>query len=213
MKQYLLLLAFFLGGAFSLSAQNSTEARQVLNKVAQTLRQMGGVKASFDVTLYSGNKVSGKTSGDLWMNREKFRVKTAEHSTWFDGKTLWSYMTDSQEVNVSLPSSEELMNINPYLMVNLYKKGYSIRSGTLSSYRGQPVAEIVLTAQVKHPTFNKVILYVDKQTSLPVFIRAEQAKNRTEIVITSFRKGLNLSPSEFVFNHKSYPQAEIIDLR
>ena len=61
------------------------------------------------------------------MKGDKFLLETEGVTTWFDGRTQWSYLASSDEVNVSEPTLEELQSINPYSWLSLYKQDYKLK--------------------------------------------------------------------------------------
>ena len=50
--------------------------------------------------------------------------RTAKATVWFNGKTQWSYMPSTNEVNVSTPNEVQQAAMNPYTFINMYKSGY-----------------------------------------------------------------------------------------
>ena len=133
--------------------------------------------------------------------------------TWYNGETQWSYVKANEEVNVSVPTAEEQQNINPYAFLDIYKKGYnySIKETTL---RGKPCYEVTLKAQRKNNNLRTLIIDIEKSTYAPLCIRMQQ-NNQTwvRISVLSYTGNRQFKPEYFEFNHKDYPQAEIIDLR
>ena len=103
-RTYLLVLILFL--SVSLSAQKDKQAREILDKTANALQQAGGIRATF----------GGTGNGTLLLKGNQFYLNSGGIQSWFDGKTQWSYLESSEEVNVSNPTPEELQTINPYAL-------------------------------------------------------------------------------------------------
>lgn len=214
MKKYIfsILMALL---SLPLVAQQSLQAKDVLDKTVAAFRKAGGVKAEFTVKTMTNGVVESAERGTIQLKGEKFVLHTSGMKTWFDGKTQWSYVENNDEVNVSNPTSEELQQINPYAFLYMYQKGYSYQMGTISSFGGRTVWKVVLNAKDKKRELEKIILYVEKDTFVPVYILLQQRgqQARTEITVTSCRLRQNYADSVFVFNPKQYPNVEIIDLR
>lgn len=195
-------------------AQQQVQAKVVLDRAAAAFRHAGGVEAGFDVKAFSKGRPAGETGGVIQLKGEKFKLKTADVVTWFDGKTQWSYLTDSEEVNVSNPTAAELQSLNPYALLQLYQQGYVCRLGTTKSFRGKPVYEVILTPVNRMQEPARMSVIVARDTYRPLFIAVEQRdKSRSEITITSYQTGQKYADALFAFDKRQYPQAEIIDLR
>ena len=109
-----LLLSFVLLPCFAQSAG------QILNQVATKL-QKTGVKASFEATTFKGLSPNGTVLGTIQAEGNKFKIQSGSMTTWFNGKTLWSMMSGSDEVNVSTPTETEIQKMNPTAFINLYR--------------------------------------------------------------------------------------------
>lgn len=194
--------------------QKQAQAKLVLDKTAAAFEKAGGVRADFSVQAFNKGESLGTASGTIKLKGEKFLLKTAETVSWFDGQTQWSYLTASDEVNISTPTKEELQGINPYALLYIYKKGFGYTLGTEKNFQNKSVYEVILTATDKKQELSRIVLYVTKDTYQPVGIVVEQRDgSRSEITITGYRTGLELDDSVFVFDKKQYPSAEVIDLR
>lgn len=196
-------------------AQQQSQAKVILDKTAEAFRKAGGVKADFTVKAVTNGLVEGAENGTIQLKGEKFVLKTSDIITWFDGKTQWSYMVRNDEVNVSTPTQEELQQINPYTFLYMYQKGFSYKLGTVKTFQGKAVWEVVLTADDKKQELESITLYVTKNAYEPVYIQLQQRgqKTRNEITVTAYQTGLDYADDVFTFDRKAYPTAEVIDLR
>mgnify|MGYP002624449033 CR=1 FL=1 len=176
-------------------------ATSVLEKTAKTVSHKSGVQASFTIS----SKQYGSTSGTIAIKGHKFHATTHEATVWFDGKTQWTYVKKNDEVNVNTPSAADLQAINPYNFIYMYKQGYT----TTMTNSGN---NYVVTLKGKGKSISEMVITINKQTYVPSIIRMLQYKQWSTITISNFKKA-NLSDGMFRFNPKSYPNAEIIDLR
>lgn len=193
-----------LAACLSLSgfAQKDKQAREVLDKTAQTLAQAGGVRATF----------GGTTEGTLLLKGDKFYLNSGGVQSWFDGKTQWSYLESNEEVNISSPTPEELQTINPYSLLSIYKKGYNYKYAGTKSRNGKQGYEVILTPESKQDIAS-ITLFVSKAYH-PLYIKVEQSNNSVnEIIVTSYHTQQPLDDMTFRFDKKKYPNAEVIDLR
>lgn len=188
-------------------AQNS---RQILDNTAKRLNGKT-LQATFKASTFTNKSQNGSANGQIYVKNNKFHIITQPLITWFDGKTLWQYVKSSGEVNVSNPTTAELQKMNPYVFINLYKKGYNLRSKT-TTLRGKSCYEVTLTAQNKNAAIPMMIITIDKNYS-PLCIRIKNGKQWTRLSIYNLKTGIRMNDSQFKFNSADYPEAQIIDLR
>lgn len=177
-------------------------AKSVLDKAAATITVKEGVKANFKMTASNGT-----TSGTLLLKGRKFHATTPIAIVWFDGKTQWTYVKNNDEVNISTPTEAQLQAINPYNFINLYKQGYN---ATLNKSGKDYVVH--LTATDKSKKIQELFITVNKTNYHPTQVKLLQGKKWTVFDITDLKRQ-NIPDSQFRFNSKDFPNAEIIDLR
>jgi len=187
--------------AVLLHAQNATS---VLDKSAATLRAAGNVKIGFTLEVDGG-----ASAGYIKLQRQKFVVNVGGSITWFDGKTMWTYVKANEEVNVTNPSADAVAKMNPYAFLSFYKKGYTAKMGKGTAKEH----EVLLTGKSGSP-YTNVVVRINKSTQYPTFIKMTSSKGAvTTIRCNSFLKNQKYKDSTFQFNKKNYPDAEIVDLR
>ena len=178
-------------------------AKRILDKAAATVSNPGGVQAHFQMI----SKQFGTTDGDIAVKGSKFHATTSGAIIWFDGKTQWTYMKGNDEVNISTPTEAQLQAINPYNFINLYKKGYN---ATINSSGSSHVVH--LTASTAERKIKELFITVDKKSYRPTQVKLLQGKKWTIFDITGLKKQ-PAADSQFRFNAKEFPHAEVIDLR
>lgn len=185
------------------SPAGAQTAKQVLDKCAASISSKDGVKADF--TMQSAQY--GNLSGKIAVKGKMFHATTSAATMWFDGKTLWTYMTKNEEVNVTSPSETQLQVLNPYNFINMYKNGF-----TYTMTQTDKAYNVHLTATDKSKRVQEMFITVDKATSHPTEVKLLQKQKWTTFSIDNLQTA-KLSDAEFRFNSKDFPSAEVIDLR
>lgn len=200
MKKIVFVLVSLFVALFA-EAQNAT---QLLDRSASALRSAGNVKIGFIMEVDGG-----ASTGYIKLQRQKFVINMGGSITWFDGKTMWTYIKANEEVNVTTPTADAVAKMNPYTFLSFYKKGYTAKMGKSTAKEH----EVVLTGKSGSP-FKKVVLRINKSTRYPSVITMTSSKDAvTTIRCNSFLKNQKYSVSTFQFNKKNYPDVEVIDLR
>lgn len=186
----------------SLFTATAQTAKSVLDKTAANVSAKEGIRANFKMTGSHGN-----TSGQIAVKGRKFYATTPMATIWFDGKTQWTYMKNNDEVNISNPTEAQLQAINPYNFINLYKKGYNY---TLNKSGNDFVVH--LTATNANAKIKEMFISINKNNYNPTQVKLLQGKKWTIFDITDLKKQA-VADSQFRFNSKDFPSAEVIDLR
>ncbi len=191
--------------AMPVSAQNN--ARGILQRAAETFRRSGGVSASFAIHSSEGN-----STGIIRLKGEKFVLEAGGMTTWFDGRTQWTYLPSSDEVNISEPTDEELQTLNPYAWLYLYDKGYDLQ--TLPAETSD-IYKVKMSARSAEAQVEQLVLWLDKSSLHPMKFSITLAGNvePTLITVRDYRTRQAYTDAMFVFDPAEYPMAEVIDLR
>jgi len=188
------------------------DPRQILDAAVSRLENSGGVRGQFTITQFDGTKEAGSTQGHIAMHGERYTLTTPEHITWYDGKTQWTWLKSSNEVNVTTPTQTELRKSSPAALLGAYKKGYNL-SMKKSKLRGRRVWEITMTAISSVSRPERVVIDIAQDDYVPMCLRARNDGNWTRFAIFEYAVKQQFSENEFRFRQEDYPTAEVIDLR
>ena len=194
-------IIFTLICALSLANVSEQTAQEILDKAATVVNAKKGATADFVMSGKYGN-----AAGTISIKGNKFVANTPQAKMWYDGKTQWTYMTSTEEVNVSTPTEAQQQTMNPYRFINLYNMGYAMTKKEVKNG-----FEVYLKATNPKRTITEMYITVNNQF-VPTNVKMKTAKGWTNINISNFRKA-SLPDKAFRFNAKDYPKAEVIDLR
>lgn len=195
-KRYLFLLLSMV--VMSVYGQS---AKSVLDATSKKLTS-GGTYANFTV-IADGNKIWG----NIAIKGDMFKITSADAITWYDGKTQWTYMTGTDEVNISNPTKEQQQMINPYHFINLYKNGFDAK---LSKKGNNSI--VTLKSNSAKSEITDAVIEIDGKTNYPAYIKVKADGKWTEFKISGAKK-VNYYKSHFRFPENKYKNAEVIDLR
>lgn len=174
------------------------DAKKTMDKAVASIS-----KSSVSVSYSASGQMND--AGTLMMKGNKFCASGKTGTIWFDGKTQWTYMKSTDEVNIATPNSKKVSVLNPYAVLNLYKSGY-----TLSQKKVAAGTEVYMKA-TGNQTYKEIYVTLNSQMK-PVSLRFKNSKGWTTVTLSNYQTK-SLPDSTFKFNKKQYPNAEINDLR
>lgn len=199
---YILLSLFIFLGANDIYA---ITANEVLTNVSEKFQKDGSISAQF--TLLG---VSNSTDGTIIISGDKFHLSTPLLSIWYDGRTQWTYSTETNEVNITEPTIEELQQVNPFAIINSFQKQFN---ATLLKSANR-IYRIQLTPlKSVNTSISKAIVTLNASTLYPTEIALTIDNNIITIKTKNIKIIKTIPLNTFVFDKKKYPNAEIVDLR
>ena len=209
MRKIFLTLAILVSTC--IQAQDA-DAMKVLDIAADRIQKAGNVKIEYKASIFAGSTEKASTTGTMWLQESKMKLEADEITTWYDGKTRWCFVPNTNEVNIDEPSKKEMAAMNPYTFMNIYKKGFkmSVKETVL---RGEAVYEVYLKAKYAKMDVKEVYVDIRKSDYQPLCIRVREDNDWQRVSILSFKGNLNLSDDFFVFPEKDYPDVLKNDMR
>ena len=199
MKRLLLAIVAIL----TMSTTQAQTAQQVLDKCAALVSAPDGATANFAMT----SAQYGNASGTISIKGQKFYMHSNATTMWFDGTTLWTYVAQNEEVNISTPTAQQLQSLNPYHFINLYKQGYTSTMTTSST-----AYTVHLTATDTQKKISEAFVTISKENYAPKEIKLLQGTKWTTFTVSGL-KAERQDDTKFRFKSSDYPDAELIDLR
>lgn len=204
MKKYLIIIIASLIGSFNAVSAETADA--LLKKAADAISAADGISASF--TLISGGK---KVTGTLKSDGNKFALLTSTSSTWYDGKTMWTYNASGNETTLMYPTSTELSEANPLYIVKTYSGSFTAQ---YAKTQEKGFSTVVLTPKSKRAGFQSVHVSIPDGSNYPAkIVVVPLSGQKITISISQIKTGQKFQPATFTYPKSKYPNAEIVDLR
>lgn len=193
---------------------------EIMRSASSLFTSKGGVSIHFKmVTQDNKATILATNQGLLKMDHLKYMLKTDVSQSWYDGSTQWSYLVDTEEVNILNPSNQELLESNPYLFIFSYKDLFNAKLLSDSSYMVNPKKKKLLNfiefiPKSKDYPYQKIVLGINKSTyemnQMKLFMTDG---NIMSLTVQQFKTGIKYSTKTFQFVEELLPDAEVIDLR
>jgi outer membrane lipoprotein-sorting protein len=216
----LIFLMFVMIGLVNLSfivkdAQNDPKAQEILDAMSKKYKEMSAFKAKFTYTLENDQtKVKESAKGEILVKGSKYRLKLSNQEIINNGTTVWTYMKESNEVNISSYEPDE-DDLNPTKIYTMYKKGYKYILISEHNDNGKIFSTVDLEPlDRKNSQLSKVRIVINKKDktvkSWKIF---EKNGNRYTYTVESFQPNVKAEDSEFTFDKSKFPGVTEIDLR
>lgn len=215
MKNILTLILLVIGYNITF-AQQDPEAKKILDKVAEKTKSHHVISMDFKVMYKSIKDNSHNTSeGTIILKDDKYRLKFMGSESFFDGKTMWNYLPDEKEVNITEPDSsdEDIFN-NPRKLFTIYENNYKYQLIETATEGKTNYAFIDLYPMNINEDYSRIRLQIniDKYFLSSATIFGKDGSHYT-ISISNYKTNKDIDDSYFTFDKTKYPDVEVIDMR
>jgi len=194
------------------SAQHK-EAEAILKELSDKTNSFNNIKISFAYKML--NKEAGideTTNGTLLVSGNKYHLNIAGQEIISDGTTIWTYLADSEEVQVNEVMEDE--GFSPNKLLSSYNEDYTAKKEKDITKEGKKLYELKLKPKEKGSNFNYVTLVIDaEKMQLESFIMHDFDGNIFSYDLKQFITNSDIPKSSFTFDTSKYPNVEVIDMR
>jgi outer membrane lipoprotein-sorting protein len=206
-----LLFVFF---SLQLFAQSDQKSKLVLDKVSEKTKGYSSITATFDFTMQNHEAgLNETTSGNLILQKDKYKLTFNGIDIFCDGKTQWTYMRDAQEVNVNNAGSGEDETINPATIFTIYEKGFkNTYLGDFTNGAKKTCRIELIPLELKD--FTRLIIEIDLANYQIMNARMfGKDDNEYIIKVKTMTTTSTYDASTFIFDAKKNPKVQVVDMR
>ncbi|MFN3378052.1 MAG: LolA family protein [Runella zeae] len=211
MRKILVVIA--LGVSQLLYAQTDKRAAAILDAMSNKYKSMTTFKVAFTYTS-EGTGPKETLKGDATVKGTKFRLKMAGQEIFNDGKTMTTYIKESNEATVNNYDPKEVGDIDPTKVYTIYKKGYKYVFIEEVTESGRVYEVVELSPEKKESKVAKVQIKVDKKDkSVKSWKITQRNGQRVVFRVDKFTPNVSVEDKFFAFDASQYKGVEVIDLR
>ena len=192
-----------------------SKAKIILDEVSVKTKSYTSIKAEFIYSMENkADDISASQEGTLLLKGEKYRLEISGQEITSDGKTVWTYLKDAGEVQISEPENDEGA-VNPTNIFTIYEEGFKYRFFKEEVQGGRSIQLINLyPLNANEKSFHTIRLSIDKNKKQLIAIEIFGKEGNTYTYkIKKFATNLTVEDSDFTFKPSSHPDVEVIDLR
>ena len=205
MKKIMLLLVAVFAGIISF-AQNDAKAKQLLDEVSKKMSTYQNIYVEFKHKLDNNEAdVHQEVRGDITMKGDMYSANFMGTNQIYDGKKVYTIITDDEEVNISDVDSEDEGTLTPSKFFSFYKNGYAYKWDILQNVNGRKIQYVKLIPIDSNSEVSNILVGVDVGTHhIYKLIETGNNKTVTTLTITEFKTNQPLSKTMFTFDEAKY---------
>lgn len=206
--------------SLSLNAQvtqaQDPKAGQILETASLKLKGFRSIQADFELIINDRKENQGTTAtGNIIMKDSKYRLESPGSTIFYDGKTMWTYSSDVNEVVITEPQdTEDNLLLNPLAFLSSYNTDFKYLYIGETSFSGKSYHEIDLFPRNLGESYSRIKVFVNISTNIPETIHTV-GKDGVDYTInlSNIRTNHEIEDAVFVFNSSTHKKTEIIDMR
>jgi outer membrane lipoprotein-sorting protein len=204
------LLTLLVIGSLNVNSQED-RAKKILDDLSAKTKTYTTLKAEFSWTTEKKDKSKDTQEGKIQTKGSKYKLEIPGHDIYCDGKTVWDFIKDANEVQVKDMEASAEDAITPTSIFTIYEKGYKYK------FEGEDATTQVVSLFPINPDkkkFHTIKLSIDKTKKQIVSVKVLMKDGSIQTYkIKSFLGNASLADTDFVFNSKVHPGVSVEDLR
>ncbi len=197
---------------FSISgfAQTDKKASAILDEVSVKTKSYKTIKIEFTYAMDNvKEKIHDKFKGTLISKGDKYKLTAAGQDVISDGKTVWTYLKEANEVQVNNVTDDD-DSFTPTKLLSGYSKDY--KSKFIEEKGNTQVIELYPLKKGK--SFTKVQLTIDKaKKQISKFVIYDRNGSTFSYIVDKFVADQAIADNVFTFNKAEHPGVEVNDMR
>ncbi len=188
------------------------QAEKILEQVSNKMQSLKTMKIEFSYIMENKEENIKETEkGTIYIEGNKYRLHIAQQIIISDGKTIWTYFKDANEVQINDADTND--ENTPLNMLTTYNKNYRPKLIREVPKSGRIIQIIDLTPN-KSQSFYKIRLEIDKSVNM-IVNSAIYDKSGTIFIYTidKFTENPNIDSSQFTFKRADFPGVVVTDMR
>ena len=206
---FILLLTF---GCFALNAQEKDpKAKKILDELSLKTKAYTTIKAEFTWVVEKKDITKDTQSGKIQTKGPKYKLEIPGHDIYCDGKTVWDFIKDANEVQIKDMEVGGDDAVNPSTIFTIYEKGYKYKF--VSEDATSQIIELypINPDKKKFHTIKLVLDKTKKQiSSVKMMMKDGTVQTYT---IKSFAGGTVIPDTDFSFDAKLHKGVSVEDIR
>jgi outer membrane lipoprotein carrier protein len=201
---------FIFSTILAFSQAKDSKASALLDEVSKKAKSYKSIKVDFSYTMENAKaKINEEKTGALLVSGDKYKMTAAGQTVICDGKTIWTYIKESNEVQVNTLENKDDA-LTPSKLLTSYNSNY--KSKIIKS--ADPAVESVELIPNTSKNFTKAILGIDKaKKQVKSFTLYDKSGNTFTYKIKTYLTDTSVTDADFTFDSKKFPGVEVIDMR
>jgi len=217
MKRILFTSVLLLLTPILLFAQDDYDpkAKAILDEVSKKTKTYTSLKVKFEYIMENIKEdIRESQIGELTLKGTMYKLKISGQEVFSNGKTMWTYIEDADEVQINEPETKE-GSISPSNIFTIYEKGFKYKYSKEITVDGKIMQVINLFPEkAGEKSYHTIKLYVDKVKKQIASIRIKGKEGDDYIYkVMDLKTNFPIKDSDFTFNTADYPGIEVVDLR
>lgn len=187
-----------------------SKAGIILEEASAKAKAAKSIRADFSYIMDNPKaKIHEEKSGKVLISGDKYTMSAAGQTVFCDGKTIWTFIKESNEVQVNDVDDKDDA-LTPTRLLTSYHKNFNARSVKSED----PALETIELTPVKTKNFSKAILNIHKtKKQITSFRIYDKNGNIFTYKISNYTTDIPVTSADFTFDPKKHPGVEIIDMR
>jgi outer membrane lipoprotein-sorting protein len=191
-------------------------AGKILDRMALKTQAMQSMQADFELVIEDRKeKTKNISSGNVLIKNNKYKINSQGSIVYFNGKTMWTYIQDNNEVTITEPDAEpDDFLSNPAAFFTLYKRDFKYRYVQETTINGVGAHEIDLFPKNLNQPYSRIKVFIGSKSDLPLVIKSV-GKDGVDYSVTLKNLLLDKETSDdvFTFDAAKFKKVEIVDMR
>ena len=193
------------------------KAKVILDKLKKQYESYQSLDATFSLTIESsGSKISEKNTGKISQQGDKYRLETDRELIICDGKTVWLYLKDKNQVQISdADPKDKNAIISPKQIMKMYDNKDFIYSLAGEGTEATKTCSFIEFKPVKkNSDYTKLRMAVDKSSQVVSIKAFSRDASRYTMQINSLKPNPpRYATNYFGFDKNDHKGVKIEDLR